>query len=114
MIETLEELYNSEGFSYFISDKLGNNLFINDPERADRIHEAAKESCDGSTHQETIEDWREYLEIYFSELLTPNFASDGEEEGWEALKEENKAKIEDEIATCEAFHEKNGTLNETP
>ena len=43
---TLDQLINTDEFMMFISDKLGNDLFINDPDRADRIHEAAEFGCD--------------------------------------------------------------------
>jgi hypothetical protein len=33
--------------------------FINDPDRAERCHDAAEYGSDGSTHREIINDWRE-------------------------------------------------------
>ena len=36
-ITKLADMYNSMGFQMFQSDKLSNNLFINDEERAKRI-----------------------------------------------------------------------------
>ncbi len=115
MIKTLRELYNSPGFESFIGDKLGNDLFINDPERADRIHEAAEDGADGSTHSETIEDWREYVELYFYfELKAPDFTSDEEEEKWTSDMENTRIAILSEIDACEAWHETNGSLDKTP
>ena len=34
------------------------DMWIDDPERAKRVDLAAVEGCDGSTHQEHIQDWR--------------------------------------------------------
>ena len=34
--------------------------FINNPDRAARCHDAASEGADGSTHQEAIDDFREF------------------------------------------------------
>lgn len=36
-----------------------NRDFFNEPERADRVHEAAKHGADGLTHAEVIQDWRD-------------------------------------------------------
>lgn len=38
--------------------------FINDPDRANRCHDAAELGCDGSTHREIINDWREAFTIW--------------------------------------------------
>ena len=45
---SLDELIRSREFNDFQADLLGNDLFINDPERADRIHEASENGADGS------------------------------------------------------------------
>lgn len=58
---TLNDMLNSDAYQRWESDHLGNDLFINDPERAARIHEYAKEGLDGSTHDEVIQDWRDYI-----------------------------------------------------
>lgn len=91
MIETLRDLYSSPGFQSFIADKLGNDLFINDPDRADRIHAAAENGCDGSTHAEVIEDWQEYLNLLDEE-------------------EADHRAIQEEIDACEEYHKNAGTL----
>ena len=59
--KSLREMLDSEEWQAFESDKLGNSLYLEDPERADRIQEAAGGGCDGSTHGEHIDDWREFL-----------------------------------------------------
>lgn len=39
---TLHDLLNAPGFDSFKSDRLSNQLFIDDPDRAERIHAAAE------------------------------------------------------------------------
>ncbi len=58
----LDEMYNCSMYQGWISDRLGNDLFLSDPERADRIHKYAEDGSDGSTHGEVINDWDEFLE----------------------------------------------------
>jgi hypothetical protein len=96
----LSDVLKSHELDSFLGDKLGNDLFINDPERADRIIEAAENGCDGSTHQEHIEDWREFMET-----LTVEDDDTGD------ITSDNFDSIMDEILACEAWHEKNGSLN---
>jgi len=38
--------------------------FINEPERAERCYDAAEFGCDGKTHAEVIEDWREAFDAF--------------------------------------------------
>ncbi len=110
---TIRELLNLQGYQSFISDKLGNDLFINDPERADRIHEYAEDGCDGSTHAEHIEDWREYVELLKRDADREAFMadSDAEMEAMEALIESWHDTLSAEIDACEAWHEKAGSLH---
>jgi hypothetical protein len=90
-IKTLEDLYRSEEFAIHMEQTLGNDGWINDPERMERCHEAAENGCGGSFHAEVIQDWRDCLGNL-----------DLDEETWEA--------IEEDIDTCEAWHEANGSL----
>ena len=94
---TLNTIIRSDDFASFIESKLGNDLFINDPDRTNRIHEAAKHGCDGSTHQEVIEDWRDYLD-WAADGLGLDIGAQGD--------------IEREINIIEDWHEKNGSLNQ--
>jgi len=89
----LSEMLNTEDWQNYESDTLGNDLFISDPDRADRIHEAAKEGCDGSTHGEHIQDWRDYV----NDCL----------EAPESVKEA----ILKEIQETEDWHEENKSLD---
>ncbi len=74
--------------------------WITDSERMERCDSAAADGCDGSTHQERIQDWREAFRDFMRydrrghdcELLT-----DAIEKYWDDL---------------ELWHEKNGTLFE--
>lgn len=54
-------MLQSRGFQAFQESVLGNDLWLENPERAQRINEAAEHGSDGSTHAEMIKDWREYL-----------------------------------------------------
>jgi len=100
-MKTLRELYESEGFQSFISDRLGNDLFINDPERANRIHEYAEGGSDGSYHAEIIQDWRDYLDTLS--------AIDDNDESGDIARADYDA-ITKEIDDCELWHEKNNSL----
>ena len=100
--KTINDLLAHPKWDGFIGSKLGNDLFINDPERAERIHDHAEDGCDGSTHAEHMEDWREFAEMLFRSL------------SWDEREEVEH--IHDallvEIDECEAWHEKNGSLHE--
>lgn len=110
VIHNLSELIRSNYFQSFESSKLGNDLFINDPERAERIHNAAESGCDGSTHGEHIEDFRECNELAEREIYRPMFRAMGFE-CFEELATALREYIELEIQDTEEFHAKNGTLD---
>ena len=109
-IYTIRDLLALDEWQYFQADKLGNNLFITDPDRAQRIHDAAEDGCDGSTHYEVIEDWREFAELLRRELLH-QASSEGDEES-EAEIESNFDLLTAEIDACESFHRRQKTLHE--
>lgn len=100
---SLEDLYRSVEFDEFRADLLGNDLFINDPERAERIAKAAEDGGDGSFHAEIIQDWRDFLNTL--SIIDPD---DDEPAG--DITEEVHDSIVAEIDACEAWHEKNGSL----
>lgn len=94
-ITSLDELIRSKYFARWQESRLGNNLFVNDPDRAERIHKEAERGSCGSFHAEIINDWRECLcNAVFDDVVS-------------ADKED---KISKEIAACEEAHEKAGTL----
>lgn len=111
---TVSELLDSPGWDSFMGSKMSNDLFINDPERAARCYDAAEEGCDGSTHSEIIEDWREYAADLRSEkqseLYRMDFASDEEGDAAEAALEAAYETLCDAIDKVEAYHEAQGTL----
>lgn len=100
--KTINDMLNHPQYDSFICSKLGNNLFINDPERAERIHDAAENGSDGSTHYEAMEDWREFADMLFRSLSCE--AREEVEPSYDALLAD--------IDECEAWHEKNGSLHE--
>ena len=89
------DVHNSMQWYGYISDKLGNDLFVNDPERAERIHSASENGADGSTHAEHLEDMREFLELFQANLTKPAYAS-----------------LLTELDKSEAWHETHGTLHD--
>lgn len=106
---TLEEMYKSEEYESFICDKLGNDLFINDPERAERIQEYAEEGCNGSTHREMVEDWRYFIDSTLK-AFDPEYDDIEDIEKYDiTLVTHNN--IYAEIATTEEWHTKNGSID---
>lgn len=98
-MKTLAELYSHPNFHPFPQSS---DEWINDPERMQRCHEAAGDGCEGSTHAEIIQDWREFL----NSLTVMDEYRDGD------LTQDEFDAIDAEIDACEAWHEKNGSLNE--
>jgi hypothetical protein len=106
--KNIHELLNSCDWQYFIESRLGNDLFIDDPERADRILNAAEDGCDGSTHAEHIQDWRDFTDELRREAL-----GDAEDDESEKTVESWHDAITAEIDACEKWHEDNGTLEQS-
>jgi hypothetical protein len=90
---TIDDMLNSRDYQDFKSDRLGNYLFLSDPDRADRIYEASEDGSDGSTHAEIIEDWRAFVDCC-------------------DLPERCKDRLRAEIDDCEKWHADHGTLDE--
>jgi hypothetical protein len=107
---TLEEMYNSKEYQYFITEKLGNDLYLNDPERAERIDEYAAEGICGSTHRETIGDWQEFLDSL--KTFDPDY-DDIEDISKYELTKETYNNIQDEIIASEQWHIENGSIDNT-
>ena len=102
----LDEMIRSREYEGYISDRLGNDLFINDPERAERIQVAASYGSDGSMHSEIIDDWRDFLSL--QDIFYNDEVEDFNKK--EFISKENHDKIAAEIDACEKFHEAAGTL----
>ncbi len=92
----LTDLLESRYFESYRESVLGNDLFINDPERADRIHKASEFGTDGSTHGEVINDWRNCLDCLAREIEIPD---------------EIRESIDKEIDNCEQWHIDNGSID---
>jgi hypothetical protein len=67
--------------------------YLNDPERADRMEKAFSDGCNGLTHAEVMDDWRDCVEN-----------SD--------LKDATKERLYKEIEECRDWHDKNGSLDD--
>ena len=90
---TISDMLNSREYQAWEADALGNDLFIHDPDRAARIYDAAENGTDGSTHQERIDDWREFI----------NLAD---------YPEHVAADLLEQCDRTEEWHDKNGSLNQ--
>ena len=88
---------------YMQSREFGSSsdTWIEDPDRAERVDAAAEDGCDGSTHQEHIQDWREA----WRDFMRYERKSNG-------ICELVDTAIEKYWDDLETWHEKNGTLYE--
>ena len=102
---TLDEMLNSIEWQAFESDQLGNGLFLSDPDRADRNHNASADGCDGSTPGEHIADWRDFLNNL--DVNDPGF----DEPGHGDMMRSVYGSIMAEIADVEDWHDSKGTLD---
>ena len=107
-MKTLSDLIQSDAFQMFQSDKSGNDLFINDPERAERIYDAASEGGDGSTHYENIEDMREFLDRL--SIFDPDYEEPEAEKDFD-IHFFDYANIAKEIDDLEKWHIENGSID---
>jgi hypothetical protein len=103
-IEKLDDLYRSEGFQMFDSDRRGNSMFVNDPDRAERCYDAAENGSDGSTHAEIIQDWRDYLDLL--KIIDSEYPENGGD-----ITQAIYDSISAEIDSCEEWHETNGSID---
>lgn len=74
------------------------DMWIEDPERAQRCEDAASDGADGSTHAEHIADWRSAVSDWFHERY-----------GWNGHDRFQDA-ITMYLDELESWHEMNGTL----
>ena len=98
----IRDFISSEYVSYWSSEK--DNDFINEPDRASRVYDAAEFGADGKTHAEAIEDWREAFHAYVrygtGRNGTHNF------NGYPRFE----AAVEAHFDACEKWHEEHGDL----
>lgn len=99
---TLRDLYSHPSFQPFGSSS---DDWINDADRMERCHDAAEDGCDGSTHAEIIQDWRDLLASMVRDSSRPWYPR------IMAEIEKREASISAEIDACEAWHEENGSLH---
>ena len=112
LITDLKTLLNSRFFDSFQADRMGNDLFLSDPGRAERCHKAAEHGSDGSTHAERLQDMRDGNEIAEREIYRAQFESLGFPKFTaEALASALREEIDGEIDDAVAWHEKNGSLH---
>ena len=86
-------------FESWQESRLGNDLFITDQDRASRIHDAAEHGCDGSTHAEIIQDWRDAWSDYLRDRRG----------NYTPLIDRAISLAVDDVET---FHERQGTLHQ--
>lgn len=104
-LNTLEDLYTSDEFMRWQDENLGNELFLTNPDRANRIQEHNEFGSIGSTHQEIIQDWRNFLSTL--EVEDKDFPEDKFN-----LTQAQYDAIEKEIDDCEEWHVKNGSIDD--
>lgn len=85
------------------------DMFLWDPDRAERMLSAAENGCDGSTHYETIEDWRRVL----SDLtIIDDDDDDASDISAGIIRQEDYDALSEEIDSVEKWHYRNGTLHD--
>lgn len=78
-----------------------NDLYLSDPDRADRMQAAADNGADGSTHQEIIDDWRKAFSHYVRNR-----------KGYHNPPGRFIAAVEAYFDKTEQWHELNGSLDQ--
>ena len=91
----LDDFYRSDYFAMWDDSNRSAGscgIILQDPDRYDRIVDAAGDGCEGSTHAEIIDDWRQSLQDSDLDYVT-------------------QERIEKEIEACEKWHADNGSLD---
>jgi len=97
-IKTLDDFIRSDYFAAWDESNRDSFGYSRSPfkrDRCDRIYNGAEHGAEGSTHGEIITDWREAFDCFQRDSDLP-----------EKLAEA----IEKEIDDCEAWHDKNKSL----
>jgi len=105
--ENLSDMIRSTEYEHFESDRLGNGLFISNLNRAERIHEYAENGSNGSTHEEIIDDWKDFLNN-----LSIQFRDDIDEDTQYDISEDTFDLIEKEIEECREWHRLKGSIEQ--
>lgn len=83
--------------------------FINEPDRAARCRDAAEHGCDGKTHAEVIEDWRDAFTYWLRERAREaRCRCPGHSEEWPQFE----AAVCAYFDSVEEWHDKNGSLEQ--
>lgn len=96
-IRSLDDFIRSNYFAMWDEDNRSTGscgIILSDPDRFDRIIEAAEDGCDGSTHGEIIQDWRDALRSSDLNACTQKL-------------------IERDIDACEKWHIDNGSIDQS-
>lgn len=103
---TIRDIINAPDFHPF---PRSSDAWIDDPDRMERCNNAAVHGKDGSTHAETLDDWRDYAREKYREARR---ALDYDDEAGEARLGEQEARLDAELDALEARHEQHGTLHQ--
>lgn len=96
-IKNLDDFIRSDYFAEWDEENRSTGscgIILSDPERFDRIMDAAENGCEGSTHAEIIQDWRDALR-------------------YSGLNACTVKKVECEIDACEKWHIDNGSIDQS-
>lgn len=107
--------YDGQAFCRWQSERLRNDLFISDPDRANRIWKASEDGCDGSTHRENIQDFRDYAEELLDDAgreLWRGELTDEQGQELESALEAKRDAFETDADRLEEWHKNNGSLDE--
>ena len=104
----VDQFIRSRAVEQLTSERDGD--FINEPERAARVHDVAEFGADGKTHADVIKDWRDAFDTQYFSLMRErerkNFMKDIEPR----MPERFIAAVNAYFDEVEAWHEKNGSL----
>lgn len=112
----LREFIESQTFQAWDSDNRSPGsagMILEDPERWNRIEDAAENGAEGSTHREIIQDWRDAAATLVR--IDPDIDPDDPtptdlDLGF--IREEDFEALTQHINSVEAWHEKNGSLDQ--
>jgi len=96
---TLNDFLNSDYFQNYEHDFFNTNIyFMYDNKTIDRIFEAREDGCDGRTHFEVIDLWRDSIDCAWHD---------------DVVTEKEYDDVVAEINKCELWHCENGSLFQT-
>ena len=96
----VDDFIRSEDVQYLSSDR--NSDFINQRDRADRVHRAAEHGAGGETHAEVIGDWRDAFS---------NWTRDRDRNRNGNYHDRFEAAVQAFFTSTELWHDLNGSLH---